>query len=274
MLTVITPVHKTAARFLPELASVLIPALDQYVPGRWSWRVQCDGADVSDISDWLPNWSVPHNTVVGYNGAQMRTPLTRNMALAYTDTEFVMTIDADDVPIGQSIARRLEVLCEDASVGFVAGGFVGVKTPRMVPPFFPLSELPAGVDRDTVDALLHLPGMPVPPDGWWWVPSALPEFIPPGGLDAYARPAGWFGLLGTSGMFRTEAVLRVGGFPAVPSGDDLAVLVAISSLYAGVVLDFPTLVYRPHEGQNTKGPRWNSYNEVSWRLSEARRKLA
>lgn len=189
----------------------------------------------------------------------------RSLALYENDTPpdgWILTIDADDVLLPETLNLLEETITEFPDAHWVAGGILkpdGVTATLGVDDAPWLGPNPEGFPEVPSGNWLHLP--PLIPAGW-----TPPERI----LDSMAE-TGWFPIFAAVVAYRADTVWRAGGWPGTPTGEDAALLARISDTHPGVVRAEPFSAYRQHEGQNTQST-WHAANKaVTWRMVHASR---
>ena len=171
------------------------------------------------------------------SGEQLGVAVTRNLALARVRGELVRVLDSDDVLLPGALAEAIEAFAAHPEIHWVTG-----RPALERGSYFQL--LPAGVQR-------------------------------PGVIGAYVRehrraPIHCAGLTA-----RTATVRALGGWCANPRAEDIELVAAISELTPGYVSAVPSWLYRSHDGQTVRHPRWRelhaqSYLMIHQRLAAAR----
>lgn len=186
----------------------------QQLPAGWEleWIVQEDGETGE------PRKRLPHDDPrISYSmGTWSRASTARTLATGRMTGKYVRAVDADDILLPGALARDIEVL-EREPVGWV------------VSPAIDLHE----------DGSL-VPG-PRDPD-----PGLLPENALLDGERASLMP-----ILGTTVTARSVLVHALGGWPAIPRGEDAAIAVALEAVSRGWMLAEPSLYYRRWPEQTT-----------------------
>ena len=190
----------------------------QEVPVGWEveWLVQEDG-EKPGLADHLPA------TVHRANGEQLGIAATRNLALTRASGELVHVLDSDDRLLPDALNAAITAFAEHPRVHWVAGQADDLFPGDLRLPYPAL--LPAGVVE----------------------PGVVSGFV----LDHGHPPIVCGGL-----TLRTGTIRALGGWAAVPRGEDLAMLVAISELTPGFLLPEVTMLYRRHTGQTTRQAEW------------------
>ena len=147
--------------------------------------------------------------------AQRGQSTARNWALAYAQGDLVHPLDADDEIVVNGLIKACETLCADDDLGWVAGDRVIQRGERL---WFPLTE-----DHHFAAGAQHV---------------FLQEWVAPFHYNSIVA--------------RRRLVLAAGGWPAVPTGEDFAMVVALNRLSAGKFIADVVGVYRVWERQVTK----------------------
>ncbi|MGW3185470.1 glycosyltransferase family 2 protein [Kitasatospora sp. NPDC001119] len=211
IISVITPVYDGGHHFLGKAYESL---LAQELPDGWGWQwvVQEDG------ETGVPRGALPDDPRISYGtGRRGGAAMARTMALARVKGPVVRPLDADDLLPPGALHRGIEALIEHPGVGWV------------VSPALDL--LP--------DGTLH--GSPIDPP---------PGLLAPGLIaDSYRAEA--FAVMGTTVTVYTDLLHAVGGWPAVPASEDVALLVLLEAVSPGWMLAEPGEIYRKHPAQVT-----------------------
>ncbi|WP_051055069.1 MULTISPECIES: glycosyltransferase [Kitasatospora] len=219
LISVITPVHPDKHAFLSETwASVRRQALP---PGwEWEWLVQQDGPDRPDGSVWdvLPRDPRIRTGSARAGGAGV----ARTMALARARGTLVRALDADDLLLPGALHRDVTALHRTGAAWCVSAC---------------LDLLPDGTLR---------PGPWDPPDGPLELAALRQRF-----------EAGAFPLVGTHLTARTDLVRALGGWPAYPALEALAMVLFCAALAPGVMIAQPGGIYRKHPGMTTSEPSYH-----------------
>lgn len=222
LLTVLSAIHRSGAAFLSETGSSV---LEQSLPSGWEleWVVQEDG-DVSDLRDRLP--AGDERVKYAANGEHLGVAMTRNIALTRARGALLQNLDGDDLLLPGALT--LASVFSDERIHWAVG---------------------------QADDLL--------PDG---SRKAFPPDLPfgvvaPGTANTWAADHGANWPIHCAGiMYRTGSVRAVGGWPAVPSDDDVAMFAGLSQVTHGWFEERHTWLYRQHDAQQV---RWAA-NEA-WR---------
>ena len=211
IISLITAVVDGLHEFLPETYDSLRA---QELPRDWTWEwvVQEDG-ETGRPGSLLPT----DDPRVSYAMAQRgRASTARTLALPRAAGTFVRALDADDMLTPGALARDVEVLTTQP-VGWV------VSPARDLMP-----------DGEVVDG-------PRDPD-----PGILPEQTMYDGERDGLLP-----VLGTTVTTHTSLVRALGAWQALPTDEDVALLLALEAVSPGWMLGEPSLLYRRWPGQTT-----------------------
>lgn len=228
LLSVLTAVHSVAASFLAEAGA---SALDQTLPEGWEmeWIVQEDGSASQAVHDQLPN-----DDRVSYaaNGAHLGTAATRNFGLARLRGKYVQNLDADDLLLPGAASLIVETMEREPGLHWAFGQADDlmpdgrrISFDPWIPPFgrMPARRLTAWVDAH---------------GGNWPIPCA--------------------GVL-----YRTTTIRALGGWAALPIGQDIAMLAAVSELTDGWQDETTTWLYRQHERQVSRHPSQQEWSKIA-----------
>ncbi|MGC9671450.1 glycosyltransferase [Planosporangium sp. 12N6] len=235
LITVVTPVHEPSVRYLPEAYESLV---SQEMPPGWAWQwiVQEDG-QTGAASAVLPE--DPRISLgTGRNGG---TGTARNMALTRAEGSLVRVLDADDRLTPGALAREIAVF----------------------------TQLP-GLGWTTASALDLLPdGSTV---GWEHTEPPEGPLTRTHVLDYFRRNNYRLPVHPATLCIRTELALALGGWMALPAGEDTGLLLAASVVADGYFIGAPGLLYRKHPDQVTAQAWWTGPSEwnARMRLIEAR----
>lgn len=235
VVSVVTAVHEAYAAYLTDAHASL--DAQHLPPGwRWEWLVQCDGR--GDLPTELaadPRVHLDANRRTG-------PAATRTMALSRATGGLVRALDADDQLLPGALARDIDLLTARPDLGWAVS-----------------------------------PGLDLTPDGQV---AAAPHTDPePGELprgwfvDAWAA-TGWTHLpvLPSTICIRTQLLVALGGWMALPTSEDTGLLAAASAVSPGWLHREPAILYRRHDGQlsGTRGHLDPAQAELRRRLVVAR----
>ena len=229
IISIITAVHEPSIRYLPEAYGSIV---SQEMPDDWSWQwiVQEDGRSGS-AAKVLPPDDARISTGTGTKGGPA---VTRNMALGRAKGNIVRVLDADDKLTPGALARDIAVL-HDQSIGWT--------TSRV------LDLLPDGSTTGWEHA--------DPPAGRLVQGKVLTYFRE----NNYRLPVHPATL-----SIRRKLVLALGGWMALPGGEDTGLLVAASATNDGFFIATPGLLYRKHPAQITGQASWKEPTEWTARM--------
>lgn len=226
LVSVLTPTQAHNADHLDETWASL---RDQRLPAGWEWEwvVQEDGA-APELRERLPADERIHYAALG---VQAGAPATRNAALVRARGDLVGAMDHDDCYTETGLTDLVRALDVDGA-GWACG------RARLLQP----------------DGL-HT----------WEKPDVLPPGrVAPGAIGAYYLATNDWPFPAAFVLYRRQALLALGGWPALPSSDDAGLLLAYSHHHAGVWLDRAVAVYRRWDRQKSVQP-------AHWALREATR---
>jgi len=204
----------TPTRLLPERVPMLLE-LNQ------SLRLNTCSVEHVVVVDGNANAEIPAPLKEGATIHVVPKPVgqaaARNFGLALAKGEWITSADDDDRLPPHSIDQRLAALAADPDILWAAGY---------------LSE-PSRRDQE-----IMVPGSCRPGDVWRAWPT--PEHPIPLGP--------------TSLLVQAELLRRVGGWMGLCQGEDLGMMMAVTSTAPGVLIDSWVYEYRMHSGQMTKAP--------------------
>ncbi|MGC8460934.1 MAG: glycosyltransferase [Candidatus Dormibacteria bacterium] len=202
----------------------------------WEWILVVDGAERTPIPKKLKN---DGRIVECRVGRQVGTAASRNMGLGISRGEFVTACDDDDRLPARSFEVRLDAL-RSAHVDWVAGLLADLRGQEQI-----VWNCPA--PRGYIRA------------GELWKSWISPEATYP---------------LGPSTLLMRTALLRqVGGWQGLPQAEDLGMVMAVSGVAAGVVLDEVVYLYRRHDGQMMNQPDFDSIEPLVREITFERGRL-
>jgi hypothetical protein len=201
---------------------------EQKVP--WRWVTQGDGERYR-----LPE-EIASDSRVENDAAAIRLYAAgaRNLALARAaDSDYVLSFDHDDVLVPGALDRLVETLEATSEAAFAFGRYARLCD-----------------DGSEEEVENHLrPGL-LDPGAMWQ--TLRERFV---ALQST-------GLAGGGVLWRTEELLQLGGWPALGRSEDTTLLFRGDALFAKIVLDELTFLYRFHERQTIAQP---------WAVAEKRR---
>ncbi|OIJ92345.1 GltA [Streptomyces monashensis] len=187
----------------------------QKLPGDWrlEWVLQEDGQTGKPL-EAVPDAPWISKGAGRWGGAAR----ARTMGLGRATGSLLRCVDADDLlPDQDTLARDIDVLQSNPSYGWTVAPFLDL---------YPDGRLEPG---------------PHP------APGPLPERVL---LDGAKRR---IPVMGTTLTARTDLVRLVGGWPALPGYEDLAVALFCEAVSRGWMQEQPGEVYRRHPAQQTAG---------------------
>lgn len=232
--------------YIAEVISVITAALPTHVsmlPSAasslsqqeiaWEWIVQFDGADMS-----LP-FDSDSRVRVEANGARLGTSATRNRALLRARGARVMSLDADDELLPGGLLALAAAMDATPDARYAIGRSLD---------FFPDGRR---IDRFAAKAYSH-------------------GVLPSGMLEKVWRETKNLHLQPGAAMYDRQALLSLGGWPAISGMEDQDLLLAFSSHWSGVYVDEPVYLYRQHPGQTVRTQGFERSRELHRRWSDAR----
>ncbi|WP_331735535.1 glycosyltransferase (plasmid) [Streptomyces althioticus] len=229
LISVITPVHSGANASLLMEAYASVTA--QELPAGWSWEwvVQQDGRTGESVR-CLPD---DPRIRVG-RGRQGGAGVARTLGLARAQGEVVRALDADDLLTPGALARDIQTLEAHPDIGWCVSGCLDL--------------LPDGS---------LVPGPYDPPEG----PLTL-SFL----REAFVADA--FPVVGTHLAVRAPLLRALGGWPAFPALEALAVVLFCAAVSPGRMIARPGGVYRKHLAQTTAGADyWDAEEFITLRTA-------
>ncbi|MCN9241184.1 glycosyltransferase family 2 protein [Streptomyces sp. RY43-2] len=223
MISIITPVHDGGHQYLSEAYASLT---EQTLPQGWSWEwiVQEDGRSRRPLAH------LPDDPRVRYAvGRRGGAGVARTLGLARATGSVVRALDADDLLTEGALQRDIEELTTHPHAGWcVSGALDLLPDGRLVPgPYDPLA---GALGYETL-------------------------------REAYE--ADRFPIVGTHLAARTDLVRAVGGWPALPALEALALVLICAAVAPGRMLDTPGGIYRKHNNQTTAHPDYWQEAEFS-----------
>jgi Glycosyl transferase family 2 len=214
LISIITPVHEPNLPFLEEAYHSI---LGQALPGGWAWQwvIQADGEHLA-----IPE-TITSDQRVSLGAIPIGGPgVARSSALIRAEGELIRNLDSDDAFLPGALARDIEVLATDDSIGWV--------TSRA------LDLLPDGTTTEYTFG--------EPPTGT----------IPRGWVLKTWRSQNWrLPILPGTMCIRRPLLIALGGWMALPSSEDTGVIVAASVVSDGHFIGEPSILYRKHPAQTT-----------------------
>jgi glycosyltransferase involved in cell wall biosynthesis len=226
LITILTPAHVSAKRWLPETAQSV---LGQDLSDNWEleWIIEADGSDGKSLSEVLP---ADDRISFSAHDGDLGPAVTRNIGLARARGVYVQTLDADDLLLPGALSTMISALQEHPSVHWAYA---------------------------QADDLM--------PDG---TRVSFEPWMPPCGLIPAQRLPDWIDEHGgnvpapcAALCYRTTTIRAMGGWMALPAGEDIGLLAAISTVTAGWQSEATTWLYRQHPGQMIRRdtqPHWST----------------
>lgn len=194
----------------------------------WEWVIQVDGPaeDMVNISEEI---LADRRVRASANGRQLGTPTTRNAGLVRCAAPFVQNLDGDDALLPGALEHLAQGLIDEPETVFAFGRDV--------------ETYPDGT-REAYQGGLA-PGT-IPPEAIYERWTRMP--FPP------VHPAGI--------LWRKAPLFAYGGWTALRSGEDTALVVAASLHHPVVFIDRETLMYRRHTLQFSQSPEFRAWDRV------------
>ncbi|GGP32378.1 glycosyl transferase [Streptomyces capoamus] len=211
LISIVTPVHHGGEKYLSETYNSLC---DQVLPQGWDWEwvVQEDG-QTGFLDSILPRDDRISAGTSRKGGAAM----ARSMAMARVRGDLIRALDADDLLPPGALERAITTLTQHRDIAWCVSACLDL--------------LPDGTLR---------PGPHDPPAG----PLANDVM-----LVGYQTQR--FPVVGTTMTAYTDLVLAMGGWPAVPASEDVALLLLCEAVSQGWMIEEPGAIYRKHSAQST-----------------------
>lgn len=214
--SILTPVHRPVAGYLSALHS----SLEAQTAVEWEWVIQVDG-EAALVEQVPAAIRADPRVSVEANGRWLGQAVTRNLALVRTRHRLLQTVDADDLLEPRALATGAEAMADNPDVAAVFG-----RTRNLLPS----GELVEGKN-------LYRPGR-----------------IEPGVLaDDWERRDGSCSIVVPSVMWRTAVVEAEGGWTASAAGEDVLLLLAVTTRHPVMCLETYTYRYRQHADQTHRG---------------------
>ncbi|MPZ61141.1 MAG: glycosyltransferase [Propionibacteriales bacterium] len=232
LLTVLTAAHAGGAEFLPDTGNSVF---SQELPDGWEveWVVQEDGAASTDVRERLPD---DERVQYSADEARLGPGITRNLALARARGQYLQNLDVDDMLLPGALTTVIRIFEEHPSVHWAFGqahDLMPDGSRKSFPPWIPpFGLMPAGRLTDWV----------IEHDGNWPIPCA--------GI-----------------AYRTASLRAVGGWAALPVGEDIAMMAALSQITDGWQDEAVTWLYRQHPNQLSRHPEQPSWSVIARRFA-------
>lgn len=245
-LLLLTPLAPGRDKHLPELHASITRELDRLPQVHATWRIQLDTADPVATQDLLgrhPYLTDPRITVRP-NGRQRGPAITRTIGLVQELTtrsvDIVTTIDADDMFTETGLALLVQPFQDDPHLAWACGGNTWYD------------------DESQQHTATYPPG------------GNLAGYTPPGAVWTAWQDTGIFPFAAATCAYRPDAVLAAGGWPGTPTGEDAALLLAVSDHAPGWSVPQPVFDYRKHAAQSTNTHAHSQLRELTHTLMHAR----
>lgn len=227
LISVVTPVH---APSIPYLADAYESLRAQEMPDGWDWQwlVQEDGR-TGEVEAALPD----DPRVLGGVGKPGGPGVARNMAMARSSGALLRVLDADDQLTPGALAREIEVLTSRPELGWTTSSVLDLMPDGSTIGWQHADPAGGKLERAEVLSYFHNNGYRLPVH-----PATL--------------------------CIRRELALALGGWMALPGGEDTGLLLAASVIADGYFIDEPGLLYRKHPDQITAQADWTATAE--WQL--------
>lgn len=229
-ISVVTPVH---APSIPYLADAYESLRSQELPDGWTWEwlVQEDGR-TGKVAAALP----ADPRVLVASGKQGGPGVARNMAMARSDAALLRVLDADDQLTPGALAREIDALVSQPGVGWTTSSVLDLMP-----------------DGSTV--------------GWQHADPPGGKLRRTGVLDYFQQNNYRLPVHPATLCIRRELALALGGWMALPGGEDTGLLLAASVVADGYFIAEPGLLYRKHPDQITAQADWTATEEWQLRMS-------
>lgn len=215
LVSIVTATYRPSITFLLQAWESICKS----APANWDfeWCLQEDGSKPL-LLDHLPD---DFRIRYAQNTLRAGAAATRNAAIARANGEWIFNLDSDDYYTDQGLATLLALIDDYPSSIWVAGRAHDIYENENRLVSFP-NYLPSGrVDSETfLDS---------------WKTSELVFPIHPAGAG-----------------LRSDVMRMLGGYPALPVGEDVSLFAAATQLGPGAYSSSPVFVYRRWDGQTTK----------------------
>lgn len=205
-------------------------------PERIDWLV--------DLNHSLQGQDIEHVVVIDGNipapseltgliiplGRNYGQAIARNLALEYSNGQYITSADDDDrVPL-DGLYARMRALDNNPKYGWVGGKMSNLNA--------------SGEHQD-----------------YWECLAGVGTYTPGEVFSRWAEPDGEFPLSPQSLMIRKEVLQSVGGWGGLPQAEDFSMVMAVTSVSPGEILDELVYEYRHHESQMTQTPEFDQVME-------------
>ncbi|MFI2292903.1 glycosyltransferase family 2 protein [Streptomyces niveus] len=223
IISIITPVYDGGHHFLGDAYTSI---KNQDLPPGWSWEwiVQEDGRT------GRPTMGLPDDPRVHVaTGTRGGAGVARTLGLARAEGDLVRALDADDMLTDGALARDIQAFQDFPDIGWCISSCLDL--------------LPDGS---------LVPGPYDPPAGALPVQRLREQF-----------EADRFPVVSTHLTVRTGLVRALGGWPALPALEALALVLACAAVAPGRMISEPGGIYRKHPAQTTAQPDYRHDGEFN-----------
>lgn len=207
----------------------------QELPAGWQveWIIQEDGPEPA-LAELAAHFPFARYAA---NGERLGVAVTRNLGLTRVAGTLVHVLDCDDLLLPGGLGAVLRAFDTHPRIHWVAA---------------------------QADNLL--------PDGTReaFEPASPTGYVEAGAVGDFILANGRAPFLPNGATLRTATARALGGWAAVPTDDETALLVAISELAPGYYTPEVTWLYRQHDRQTSRRPDWRARLPVSWDVVKQR----
>ncbi|WP_411100655.1 glycosyltransferase family 2 protein [Streptomyces sp. x-45] len=233
-ISIVTPVHEAAVRFLPA-AFTSLQAQELPHGWEWEWLVQVDGGDETDVPA-----EIRADSCVKVGGNRRGGPgVARTLAWGRSHGELVKVLDADDILPKGALARDIETLEGNPSVGWTVCRVLDLMPDGTLQHYTLGDPEPGPLIRGEIYA--------------YWNSTHRPMVHP------------------ASLCIRETLLAEIGGWMALPASEDTALLMALDVMADGWFIGEAGLHYRKHPGQTTAHPDHRGGAEWEARMGAIRK---
>ncbi|NEC14510.1 glycosyltransferase [Streptomyces sp. SID8014] len=213
VISVVTAVHAPAVHFLADAHASLC---EQELPAGWEWEwvVQEDGR-TEEVRAALPD----DPRISFEQGRAGRAAMARTMALSRVTGRYLRVLDADDLLTPGALARDIDVLEADPSLGWTTARVLDLLPDGST----------VGFDSDPSEGLIECGAILA-----HWRTHEYRAQVHPATLAA-----------------RSDLIRALGGWMALPASEDTGLLLALSAVSRGYFSANTGLLYRKWPGQVT-----------------------